>query len=161
MNGLTIVKPYIPYDIVPSQYVLPMATTSDGQQLPLRSLQVPEWVVEADIPMKPVFFSPVAHQNMTSLFQFSKRRRSPHISRTCEEAMELIKQVLRQDIRSQHRGRGNISLTNTVAYMQQSNEVPAETEAQDSYSCTLDGMQLTFQHLEDGIWIESVQEANR
>lgn len=39
------VKPYIPYDIVPSFYKLPMATAANGSKLPARDLVVPEWIV--------------------------------------------------------------------------------------------------------------------
>lgn len=41
------VKPYIPYDIVPSSYKLPMATAANGSKLSARDLVVPEWIVGA------------------------------------------------------------------------------------------------------------------
>jgi len=39
------VKPYIPYDIVPSSYKLSMATTANGSKLLVRDLVVPDWIV--------------------------------------------------------------------------------------------------------------------
>ncbi len=48
------VKPYIPYDMVPSDYTLPMATSASGQTLQSRKLSVPDWVVDSDIVMQPV-----------------------------------------------------------------------------------------------------------
>lgn len=44
---LHTVKPYIPYDIIPSSYKLPMATAANGSKLPARDLVVPEWIVGA------------------------------------------------------------------------------------------------------------------
>ena len=51
---MSIVKPYIPYDVVPSKYILPMATSADGTSLPVRELLVPDWVVDSDILLLPV-----------------------------------------------------------------------------------------------------------
>lgn len=139
-----------------------MATTADGTPLPVKSLTVPEWVVEADIPLKPVVFSPEAEENLRNLFR-SKNTKG-RISRSPEEAMELIKQVLRQDIRSQHQGRGSVVTSPTAATTEESSSsstdaVIASTDANPSYSCTLDGVTLSFQHLADGILIETAKAA--
>ncbi len=61
---MTAVKPYIPYDMVPSDYVLPMATTASGVPLLSRKLSVPAWVVDSDIVMQPVRFSVAAMQGI-------------------------------------------------------------------------------------------------
>ncbi len=52
-----LVKPYIPYDVVPSTYTLPMARTASGEPLPIRNLRVPNWIVDSDIPLRTVTFS--------------------------------------------------------------------------------------------------------
>lgn len=175
-----VVKPYIPYDIVPSSYGLPMATTASGEQLPIRSLHVPDWVVDSDIPMKPVVFSPCAEEDIKSLFSIrnkNKANKRMHISQSYEEAVELIKQVLRQDIRSHHQGRGSnnssgpLTIADCQAGMIISNDEIVEIKIEEgdssasntSYSCCLDGMNLRFHHLEDGIWVENVTlvEASR
>lgn len=163
------VKPYIPYDIVPSEYILPMATTADGIKLPIRPLQVPEWVVESDIPMKPVLFSPSAEVDIQSLFSRGRSQRQRRISQTQEEATELIKQVLRQDIRSTHQGRGNVDnivisdnlKTNSSEGQNIATVVEDFSKPANHYSCVLDGMSLSFRHLIDGILIDSIKEVNR
>lgn len=136
-----------------------MATTADGTPLPVKSLTVPEWVVEADIPLKPVVFSPEAEENLRNLFRSSNAK--GRISRSPEEAMELIKQVLRQDIRSQHQGRGNVATSATATTPEESSSTTADavssTVTNPSYSCTLDGITLSFQHLTDGILIETAK----
>lgn len=86
-------KPYIPYDIVPSSYRLPMATDDAGNALALKSLNVPSWIVESDIPLNKVFFSEEA--NVSLEFALSiKRNKMKRISRSKEEVLELIKQVM-------------------------------------------------------------------
>jgi hypothetical protein len=138
-----------------------MATTADGTPLPVKSLTVPEWVVEADIPLKPVVFSPEAEENLRNLFRSSNTK--GRISRSPEEAMELIKQVLRQDIRSQHQGRGNVATSATTATIPEESssstaaDAASSTVSKPSYSCTLDGITLSFQHLIDGILIETAK----
>lgn len=136
-----------------------MATTADGTPLPVKSLTVPEWVVEADIPLKPVVFSPEAEENLRNLFRSNNTK--GRISRSPEEAMELIKQVLRQDIRSQHQGRGNAVTSPTANTPEESTSSTADaassTVTNASYSCTLDGITLSFQHLADGILIETAK----
>ena len=59
VNGTPVldIKPYIPYDVVPSSYKLPMATDSYGHPLHPVPLTVPAWVVDPDIPLKPVHLS--------------------------------------------------------------------------------------------------------
>lgn len=57
-------KPYIPYDMVPSDYVLPMATSADGTPLQSRKLSVPDWVVDSDIVMQRVRISEEARRSL-------------------------------------------------------------------------------------------------
>ena len=83
------VKPYIPYDLVPSNYQLPMVTSSDGQPLKLRPLQVPNWIVESDIPLLPVSFTPEAYEVIQELIVNKVLK----FCTTFEDATELISQV--------------------------------------------------------------------
>ena len=87
-----IVKPYIPYDVVPSEYVLPMATAADGTALPARLLQVPEWVVEADIPMLPVHIPQQVQQDIAQCVERKNRSKTASCTNALQ-AIELITQV--------------------------------------------------------------------
>lgn len=87
------VKPYIPYDVVPSPYVLPMATSADGSALPVRELQVPSWVVEADIPMLPVVIPDSVLQSIDDgLFRLGRKKLVS--CNSVQDAVELITQVI-------------------------------------------------------------------
>ena len=57
-------KPYIPYDVIPSDYVLPMATSADGTPLLSRKLTVPDWVVDSDIVMQSVHITEEARESL-------------------------------------------------------------------------------------------------
>lgn len=85
-------KPYIPYDVVPSPYTLPMAIAADGTPLNTRQLSVPEWVVEADIPMLPVLIPDTVRQSIERGVDRTGRKR-PWCCSTAQEAVELITQV--------------------------------------------------------------------
>jgi tRNA-Thr(GGU) m(6)t(6)A37 methyltransferase TsaA len=182
LHGTPIVdiKPYIPYDIVPSTYTLPMRTLANGTPLPMQSLRVPNWVVDSDIPMLSVQFpnhiinevkwflternalyasnnnsntkknkkkvkkqqqqqqsipmtstdvlstptlstpthttttnTPIIPTTTTSSPVFpSFIKLNPFFTKTTEEWCELVAQVLRQDIRGVHQGRGRVGTTN-------------------------------------------------
>jgi tRNA-Thr(GGU) m(6)t(6)A37 methyltransferase TsaA len=86
-----LVKPYIPYDLVPSEYELPMVTSSDGNPLKIRPLQVPSWIVDSDIALLPVTFQSEAIQTIQELIVERKLK----FCSTVEEATELISQVER------------------------------------------------------------------
>jgi tRNA-Thr(GGU) m(6)t(6)A37 methyltransferase TsaA len=88
-SPLFLVKPYIPYDLVPSEYELPMVTSSDGNPLKIRPLQVPSWIVDSDIALLPVTFQPEAIQTIQELIIERKLK----FCSTVEEATELISQV--------------------------------------------------------------------
>jgi len=87
-----VVKPYIPYDVVPSQYVLPMATSADGTALPARLLEVPDWVVDADIPMLPVVIPADVLQSLEEGLS-AKSRIKRTSCQSVSDAVELITQV--------------------------------------------------------------------
>lgn len=91
-------KPYIPYDLVPTEtsdctetfsFPLPMAVTADGKLLPRRCLEVPDWVVATDIPLLPVKFSEYALKSIRIAADSMKLKHC----RSAEDAIELITQV--------------------------------------------------------------------
>lgn len=88
-KNIYLVKPYIPYDIVPSDYKLPMATTSDGMPLEHRRLSVPTWIVESDIQLRPVHIQEHTFQAIEMVVAKRKFRNYNSII----EMVELIKQV--------------------------------------------------------------------
>jgi tRNA-Thr(GGU) m(6)t(6)A37 methyltransferase TsaA len=127
------VKPYIPYDVVPleingtgSGSYLPMACSADGSALQKTFLRVPDWIREADIPMRSVEISSEASKSLHDIFDvvasaspdnipdggtapiISKvaKGRSPRFCRSFAHAVELMTQVLRQDVRGVRQGRG-------------------------------------------------------
>lgn len=79
-----------------------MATLADGTPLPQRSLEVPSWVVDSDIPLLPVTFTDAAMEDLESVFAGDKRFLSSsqksskikRITKSATEAKELIQQVL-------------------------------------------------------------------
>jgi hypothetical protein len=85
-----LVKPYIPYDMVPSDYTLPMAIKSDGTPLPATKLKVPNWVVDSDIIMQKVTYSEDA---MRGIEEAVLEKRLKHYS-SVEEVVEFITQVI-------------------------------------------------------------------
>mmetsp|Transcript_2916 Transcript_2916/g.3053 ORF Transcript_2916/g.3053 Transcript_2916/m.3053 type:complete len:372 (+) Transcript_2916:315-1430(+) len=109
------IKPYIPYDSIQLQteengshsIPLPMSVEgssiqSDGSMYEARRLVVPTWIVDSDVPMHPVSFDECALKTIEDLVL---DRMLNHCS-TIGQAIDLIRQVLRQDIRSMHQGRG-------------------------------------------------------
>ena len=89
LSLLSIVKPYIPYDVIASDYTLPMARNANNEMLPMRKLTVPSWVVDTDIPLLPVQF-PVT---VTDTIQQAIQRKKLKYCRNKQEAIELITQV--------------------------------------------------------------------
>lgn len=121
------VKPYIPYDIVPSSLPLPMATDASGAplQLGLKTLQVPAWIHETDVALRPVRFSLLSEQALSELSRYGNGAVCA-FSGSAERARELIEQVLRQDVRGVHQGRGG-----------------AEPDS-EIFMCRLDGLRVSF-----------------
>jgi len=133
------VKPYIPYDIVPSLYILPMATDDVGNALVHRSLSVPNWIVESDVPLNTVFFSEEVNQSLDLAFTRSAVKLQ-RISRSKDEILELIKQILRQDIRGAHQGRGDKMIA----------------EKNEDYHFNLDFFSITFHATTSGTHVTSI-----
>jgi hypothetical protein len=135
------VKPYIPYDIVPhdKDKLIEMAAVDEctGRPLQLSSLSVPAWIYEADVPLRLVEFSECAQLTL-SLMQDSQKY---HHCTGKEDAMRLIKEVLRQDIRSTHQGRGRDC------------DVAQEGVI---YECKLDAFMVKFRTLQEYISVEEI-----
>ena len=62
---MTVVKPYIPYDVVPSDYELPMLKGSQSS----RKLSVPQWIVDWDIPMRNVELSSDMREKLVEIYR--------------------------------------------------------------------------------------------
>jgi hypothetical protein len=144
------VKPYIPYDVVlldgegGTAANLPMSVHAAGsayrpKHLP-RRLEVPSWIVDSDIQLNPVSFDA---QAMESLEDIIVERQLVHCT-TAEDAVELITQVLRQDIRGVHQGRGKLST-----------DKERET-ANLEYMCRLDNMDVRFVTTTSEILVTSI-----
>ena len=142
---LFTVKPYIPYDVVPSQYVLPMATSSTGDPLPLQELRVPAWVVDADIIMLPVMLPILVQEQLREALLHRTSKITSGSTSFFEDAVELITQVLRQDIRGVHQGRGKL--------VDQQENAPSKS----SYNCTLDGLEIEFATTSTEIIVQSIR----
>jgi len=69
-----------------------MATSADGTALPARELSVPEWVVEADIPMLPVVIPAEVIQSIEEGLS-TKSRVKRTSCKSVADAIELITQV--------------------------------------------------------------------
>lgn len=134
------VKPYIPYDIVPHDELIEMAAVDEdtGMPLPLSTLRVPAWIYEADVPLRPVQFSEKADVAFTQLHENKKFQHC----RDKADAMRLVREVLRQDIRSsKHRDR---------------DERAAKEDGTVVYECKLDVFTVRFRTLETCISVEEV-----
>lgn len=154
---LSAVKPYIPYDVVPSDYVLPMAYSANGAMLPVRKLQVPNWVVDTDVPLLPVYFPTTS----LATLDLAVQRKKLKFCKSAQEAMELITQVLRQDIRGVQQGRGKTATVSTAggeSVVAEEVEQPVEEKSSDSiYHCRLDAMNISFLTTAEGIEIQSIE----
>mmetsp|Transcript_6229 Transcript_6229/g.8697 ORF Transcript_6229/g.8697 Transcript_6229/m.8697 type:complete len:209 (-) Transcript_6229:1766-2392(-) len=130
------VKPYIPYDVIPSDYLVP-----SFPDVPRRRLVVPDWVVEADATAlceRGVSFSEEALQSLNDLATKSKENRKSVILRHSESVhhlQQLVAQVLRQDIRGVAQGRGG--------------GTEDERDRSGVYTCRLDGVEFEFKTYSD------------
>lgn len=98
---LFAVKPYIPYDIVPSNLPLPMmygegeGTSTEGHAATannsngVRYLSVPSWIYEADVPLRKVIFS---EQSVSALKGMEEEKLLHHCA-SAENAQILIEEV--------------------------------------------------------------------
>jgi hypothetical protein len=158
-----------------------MATAADGTALPARTLTVPAWVVDADIPMLPVVIPAAVRSAIEEGVNSSARgkNRGGVACQTTEEATELITQVpllllsqhflfpvlflmdsricllqvLRQDIRGVHQGRGTVGATEDAS--------PAAERSSSAYMCTLGNMEVAFTTRAGEITVQSVTFKNK
>jgi tRNA-Thr(GGU) m(6)t(6)A37 methyltransferase TsaA len=108
------IKPYIPYDVVLDH-------------------RVPEWVMAEDVPHWKLCVEPPAEE---ALREIVAQRSTPFYS-SYEDLVALLRDVLLQDPRSIHQGRGSA--------MDAANMVP--------YNCNIDDIAVEFLALEDSIKI--------
>ncbi len=115
-------KPYIPYDLVLDH-------------------QVPIWVMADDVPAWQLRIAPEAE---AALCKLAMERNSPFYS-TYEELVALLRDVLLQDVRSIHKGRG--TTIKAAGGTKPGNEAP------EPFTCNIDDIAVEFVALEDAIYI--------
>ncbi len=125
------VKPYIPYDVVPDH-------------------RVPEWVVAEDVPSWALAVSARAEE---ALREIVARRRSPFYA-TYEEMVALLRDVLLQDPRSVHQGRGRVMEGAGAGGGEEEEEV-------EPYTCNIDDIAVQFLALPDAIHVVNAFEEAR
>ena len=113
------VKPYIPYDVIPPS-----------------DLRVPHWVTDVDIPAWELRIEPDAEAGLRQLVQ----ERQSIFYPTYQAMVNLLKDVLLQDVRSVHQGRGSTG----------PEEVP--------YRCNIDDIAIEFHTMTDAIRIVRAYE---
>jgi hypothetical protein len=145
------IKPYIPYDVIPSDYMLPMATSSDGVPLISKKLKVPSWIVDADIPMQHVRILPAVRQQLHTILT----RGLMKFCNSVEEFSELTAQVLRQDIRGVHQGRGRV-----VGKVEAVGGEEEQEHQESVYHCRLDSVLLKFRTTATGIEVIDAEYTN-
>lgn len=130
------VKPYIPYDSIPFDGKIAMATDANGTSLlQMQKLKVPQWIYDSDIPLRNVCFSKEALETL----RFLDETRAMKLCADANEAQQLITQVLRQDIRATHQGRGQDSHT-----------------SEQTYKCRLDNFDIDFITGNDNIFVNKI-----
>lgn len=120
------IKPYIPYDVVLDH-------------------RVPDWVVAEDVPAWKLLVEPEAE---AALRQLAGDRQSPFYP-TYEALVALLRDVLLQDVRSIHQGRGTTL---------KEGELRADPTP---YCCNIDDIAVEFLSLEEAIVIVRCYEECR
>lgn len=132
------IKPVVPYDLVPSKFDLTnllMAKDQDGRALQQRELEVPSWIIDSDIPMRQVIFTPEAEESLRSVVS----KKGMRFCDSFEHGRDLIVQVLRQDVRGVHQGRSDKATKS--ARNGNGDEAGAGGE---TYMCRLDSLEIQF-----------------
>ena len=124
------IKPYIPYDIIPCTIPLPMLALVENE---LHSLIVPSWIFDSDIVLRKVLFTDSAKHKLDTICA----QQPLLFSENSSHAMRLIEQVLTQDIRGIHQGRGSV-------------------DGKRLYECRLDNVRLEFITDEDRIIVQNI-----
>jgi tRNA-Thr(GGU) m(6)t(6)A37 methyltransferase TsaA len=144
------IKPYIPYDLVPTEIPLPMATDEHGQPLIHTPLKVPAWIYEADITMRTVTFTAQADMSLKNINESGKFK----LCSGYQEARDLIVQVLRQDIRGVKQGKRERGTVSSV--VKEGGGVRDAIDDHNSYMCRLDSMQVEFETNEKEIIVFNI-----
>ena len=131
------VKPYLPHDTVPLDESLKLSKADifTGLSTTRTALCVPSWIYEAEITMRNVILSDAVERCLSSM-QDCKQF---HHCTGKANAVSLIQEVLQQDIRSHHQGRGSDTLQEQI------------------YECKLDSFTIKFRTFEDYVLVEEIQ----
>jgi hypothetical protein len=128
-----------------------MTLNDDGTTLLDTKLKVPNWIYEADIIMKRVTFSNESLACLHDIYHNDGFKLCYNIN----EAKELIVQVLRQDIRGVHQGRGieNKNKTTTTTNNNNNNDNNDGNDDDDvsTYMCRLDTFEIEFINKQNSI----------
>jgi hypothetical protein len=118
-----------------------MATNASGAPLlrGARELSVPSWIYESDILLRDVVFSPEASAQLSTAAE-----QSCVFCDSAVQARELIEQVLRQDVRGVHQGRGN----------------DGDGESGKDFNLRLDGLQIRFLTTKEAINVISISPSS-
>jgi len=143
MHGTPVldVKPYLHYDVIPSQltdtYWGSRCNSSDQLELPFPGtrevLVTPNWIVEREVPDRKVKFAETARDRLDNMIG----EKLVSFCTSVDDATTLITQVLQQDIRSVHQGRGTHG-SSTI------------------YRCHIDTMCIEFVTGEEEILVQNV-----
>ena len=158
------IKPYIPYDIIPSTLPIPMASDEVGNPLSNKFLEVPSWIYEYDIPSRKIVYSTDALKELEFLMNVQKKcpKKSFYsiVYSDVEDTMRLITQVLRQDIRSVHQGRKSADSTNRVASPKEDTNEVIETNSLTNlvppYEVNIGKLHIVFYTYESHILVKSI-----
>ena len=101
--------------------------------------------------MLPVLIPPAVQEQLREEVLQRGSKNTSGSATSFEDAVELITQVLRQDIRGVHQGRGKQQTTFDTLTQQ------ATGGSADSYNCTLDGLDIEFATTSNGILVHSIR----
>jgi len=124
------IKPYIPYDVVLEH-------------------KVPAWVVCEDLPAWQLQVMPEAEAVLREL---ATERGSPFYS-TYEELRALLRDVLLQDVRSIHKGRGTV--------VEDKSSLKGGANFSEPFTCNIDDIAVEFVALQNAIQIIRCSEEYR
>ena len=136
------VKPYIPYDIIPSSIKLPMIESKSNQST---ELKVPAWIFEQDIPLRKIIFDPHAFKSLENVVKNKYLTQDYSV----DDFVNLITQILVQDIRSVHQGRG-------VNNSSSGNDKHQENNSSELYELNIDKVTLKFSTFQEYVRIVSL-----
>lgn len=109
-------------------------------------LSVPDWISHDDVILRPVNLRSQALDSIDDLVDDG----IPQLCSTPAEVAELISQVLRQDIRGIHQGRGSTADVSKV------HESDSSMKHTNEYMCRLDNMLIRFVTNNEAIDVISV-----